>query len=500
MLQKLKQTGKHIFIYSLGNLSIKIVGLILFPVYATHIPTDDFGMLGLIETITAILIAVFGFRMYVAMMRWWALEKDYARKKTIVATTTFSMIFFLIIIDLILFPLDEVLSKIFFKSSDYADYFKIVIISVNFGIITAISTSLLRILEKSIYFLIINIISFTVILITTIYFIVELKMGIKGIIIGQLIGYILQTILTLPVLLKNISLSFDFKIFTELFTYSAPLILSSLSYSLLNMGDRFIIPFFLSYSFLGIYAAGYKINNFINALFINSFQMGFLPIAFKMFEKPDAKDFFSKVLTYYTLILSFASLGLSVFSDEMLFLLAKNNIEYQLGAKYIPLMALLSVLKGMDYVLMLGLYHAKKTKYNALIVFIGATLNIILNILLIRTFELWGVLLASLITGFIISIFYYKFSNKFYPVNYEWNRIIKIFIAGILLYTISLFVNNFSLYIKLFIEILILINFPIVLYLINFFNSKEKKVISQFYLNWKNPKNWRNNIKNIFTN
>ena len=63
--------------------------------------------------------------------------------------------------------------------------------------------------------------------------------------------------------------------------------------------------------------------------------MGFLPIAFKMFEKPDAKEYFSKVLTYFTLILIFAALGLSIFSDELLILLAKNNIEYQLGAKYI---------------------------------------------------------------------------------------------------------------------------------------------------------------------
>ena len=76
MLDKLKHTLKHTFIYSLGNLSAKLVGLILLPLYTSHLSTSEYGILSLLEASSQVIVGILGFGMANAMMRWFVSEKS----------------------------------------------------------------------------------------------------------------------------------------------------------------------------------------------------------------------------------------------------------------------------------------------------------------------------------------------------------------------------------------------------------------------------------------
>ncbi len=80
MFADIKKTVKHTAVYSLGNISTKLVGFILLPLYTTHLSTEEYGVLAILQAIAQILIGVFGLSLPTAMMRWAAPEKDLLNK------------------------------------------------------------------------------------------------------------------------------------------------------------------------------------------------------------------------------------------------------------------------------------------------------------------------------------------------------------------------------------------------------------------------------------
>ena len=57
MLENIKQTVKHTGIYALGNISAKLVGFVLLPIYTKHIPVAAYGVWGLLELIASLVWA-----------------------------------------------------------------------------------------------------------------------------------------------------------------------------------------------------------------------------------------------------------------------------------------------------------------------------------------------------------------------------------------------------------------------------------------------------------
>jgi O-antigen/teichoic acid export membrane protein len=263
---------------------------------------------------------------------------------------------------------------------------------------------------------------------------------------------------------------------------------------LLTMGDRYIIKYYLNYSEVGIYSLGFKIAGVINMLVIQSFQTGFLPIAYKNFDKPDAQSFFSKTLSYYALVLVFMSLGLSLFAQEVIELFSKDQ-SYLIAYTVVPFISLAFIFKGIQYVYSLGLHFVKKTKYNAYIVFSAAVLNVGLNFLLIPHFKIYGAAVATIITWIAMSTVFYFVSYKFYKVKYEFLRIALMVVIGIALYCISLLFVDMNLYVRSGLKMILVFLFPVLLFLFRFFNKLEIQGLKGFWRKWKNPGQWVSNLK-----
>lgn len=472
MLNKLKQTGKQALVYSLGNISAKLIGFILLPLYTSYLTTEEYGILAILEITSTFMVAVLSFKLSTAMMRWCSNEKSIEKTKSILFTTYTTALVILVLLNLVLQPMTTNLSNLFFDVSDFRNYFVILIISASFEILNLFSLDLIRLKERPRFFVTISIIRVAVILGLNIYFIKYMGLGVVGIILSQMIGNILLTIITLPFLVKNMALKFETSELKPMLKYSVPLVFSTISMMLLTMGDRFLIKYYLNYSEVGIYSLGYKLASVMNVLVIQSFQTGFLPIAYKNYDKPDAQRFFSKTLTYYSFILVICGLGLSLYAEEVIFLFSRNE-DFNIAYTVVPFIALAFVFKGIQYVYSLGLHFVKKTKYNASIVLVAAIINIGLNIVLIPSYGIYGASIATIITWVLMSTAFYKFSYRFYKVKYEMKKILILVSLGIVLYLISILFNDFGFFTKIVLKALLIASFPFILFLFRFYEKIE---------------------------
>ncbi len=495
MLQKIKNTLKHSFVYSLGNLAVKIIGLILLPMYTNHLSTAEYGVLSIFETTAAFLLAVFSLGISNAMMRWWADVKDKTERKSYVFTTFSFLLVVIFTFNLVLQPFSSNFSNIFFSNNDFSIYFNILFVSVAFDMLNRYIYALVRILEKSKLYIFISSAKLVLILSLNIYFVAVLKIGVKGIILAQMIGHILGFILLLPLLFKHIVFKFQQKVLGEMLKYSIPLTFTALSGILFNMGDRYVLKFLTDDARVGIYSLAYKIAGFLNFFVLQSFQMAFLPIAYKMYKDKDAKRFFSKILTYLIIVLTFGALGISLFSEEFVKIFAPTKADYWEASQYVYLITLNVVILGIRYMFSLHFHVSKKTKLLPIFVSSFAVLNIALNFFTIPLWGITGAILSSIVSNILITITYFFVSRKYFYVNYEIKKVVFAVIVGVVLFCINLLLKDFNVWLKLGLKSIVLFVFPVIILLGGFLEPIEKERLIQSWAKWKNPKKWKDNFK-----
>lgn len=481
MFNELKNTVKQTSIYSLGNLSTKLVGFFLLPLYTGYLTTGEYGILAILQAIGQILIGVFGFNLPTAMMRWYSSEKDNLSQRSIVFTTFISTLIISVLLSFILIPFSEEFSSAFFNDHSFSNYFVILFLSVSAGIINNVPLNLIRLKEKSVFYIILTSIKFIIIVLLNFYFVAIIEIGVEGIILSELVGNLFIIIFTAPFLIKNSALKINLSILFEMFKFGVPLIFSTVFTFALTLGDRFIIQYFHGDSSVGVYSLGHKVASVINMLILQSFQLGFLPIAYKKIEEPNAKKYFSKVLTYYTLILVFSALVLSLFSKELIELLALRK-EYWLAYSVVPIISFAFVLKGIQYVLSLSFHYTKKTIYSAIIVIVTAILSILLNFILVQKYDFIGAAVTFFISLLVMMLLSYFFGQRVYFIPYEKYKLIKIFFVGVTLFLCSYLFNEMQIILRLFLKAGLVLSFPFILFYINVFDRIEIDKVKELLL------------------
>jgi O-antigen/teichoic acid export membrane protein len=493
MLQNIRNTLKHSAVYSIGNIANKLVGFILLPLYATHLTIAEYGMWALLEATSQILIMVGGFRLHTAMMRWLADTDDPREQKSINATVLFSTLVIVGLIGLLGYTLRTFLSRAILDSAQFVPYINYMFLMIILSIYNQIPMQLLRFHEKSIQFVFISLLRLLTTLTVTLVTILHFDMTVDGVLIGQICGMTVTTLLTLPFVLMRIRLTFHYALLKEMAEYSFPLIFATLSAMLLNLGDRYILKYFADFADVGQYSLAYKIASVINVFVIQSFQMGYLPIAFKMCNKPESRRFFSKIFLYFEMTLIFMVLGLSVFAKDLIDIIT-DNPNYIKAHLLVPIIAMVFISKGLHYIFSIGLHCAKKNKYNIIAVTVGALVNLGLNIIFIPYWGKTAAAITSVISGFLVAAIYYHYSNRHYPVPYEIKKLLLMLIIAGGLFAFSLLPVSDSLFILWPYKLFLVLLFPFLLYPFNFYEPIELLRIRQSWQKWRNPLRWKKNF------
>jgi O-antigen/teichoic acid export membrane protein len=496
VLDKLKNTVKHSAIYSLGNLSAKLVGFFLLPVYLHYLTVEEYGIFAIFEITAQIVLEIMLISIPTAMMRWYSYEENADKKKTIVFTSFVFVFAVALLTVLVAVPYSGSLSTLFFSTTKYSIHFTILFFYIALLMINRMVLNLIRVKKKSSFYVMLSLTQFTAILLFNIYFVAVLKMGVKGILLGLLIGQILLIVLSAKFVLSNIKVKFNFTVLKEMLGYGFPLVFSTISSMTLNLGDRYLIKFFLGDAAVGVYSAGFKIASIINVFINTPFQMGFLPIAFSQVNKPDSKRFFSKVLTYKTLLLVFVVTVLTFFSGNILEAIS-NKKEYLEAIPLIPLIGFVFIFKGIQYVLVLGFHYVNKTKFSAYIVFSGVTIDVLLNFLFIPKIGIFSPPISMIISYIVMIMLTYHFAQKEFFIPYETRKIMALLLMGAGYYIINIEIENFILWTEVLIKIILLAVFPLLLFYFNFFEKIELQRIKGSWQKWKNPLEWKKNFGKI---
>src|SRR5690606_26352480 len=133
---------------------------------------------------------------------------------------------------------------------------------------------------------------------------------------------------------------------------------------------------------------------------------------------------------------------------ELVELFAQQESYYP-AASIVGLIVLAYVIYGLSMISSLGMYLTGNNSYVAYITLFCAALNIGLNFWLIPLYGMTGAALNTVIAFIFLDVLSNIASNKYYKIEYENSKLLKLFIVGILIFLGAAILNDISFYIRI---------------------------------------------------
>ena len=215
----------------------------------------------------------------------------------------------------------------------------------------------------------------------------------------------------------------------ELLTYGVPFVPMLLMEWLLSSMDRWSIKIFNDFSETGIYSAAMQIMSVL--LTLKATYVAFwAPIAMKKYEndpEEENKAFFRDVFEKVQFLCLSAAFGITILRGIIVLILGEG---YRDAVRILPFLTLMPILSILFEMTGQGIKFKGRIIYFNYASFAAILCNLIGNTLLVPRYRGVGAALATAITYVIYFAIATYFSEKCYPVRYDFKR----FLVSLVLY------------------------------------------------------------------
>lgn len=485
MLKAILRLTKQSFIYGIGQVLSKAIIIILLPLHTNFINPGDYGVFNLLLVFMGFMAIAYSFGLNTAFLQFYLLESDARKKDNYFSSAFYVTLMIAFVLSLLIYSFKAPLSKVLFHSEQYQDLMNLVILILTFDSLILLCKNILRAEERAMFYAFISIFNVAINCILNIIFVVYLRAGVQGILIAYLLSSIATLLLLLPITLQHLSATISIELLKKMLVFGLPLLPSTLALFLIDSIDRNLIERYLGLEAAGIYGAGYKVSLVIK-LFINAFNVAWVPFFLSLSNDENAKQIFSKVLTYFTIISSFVFLFFSMFMNQIvkfrIFGYCLVGQEYWGSLQIVPVVILAYVFYGFYVNFQVSIFLKQKTGLFAYINMVGAIVNIVSNIFLIPAFKLMGAAYATLLAYVIMAIWLYFITQRIYPIPYELKKILKIGLISLIIFIAYRRIEFIDL---MALKVILIFLYGAFIYLFKIFDAREiqtlKYLVKKFH-------------------
>jgi len=492
MIDDIKKAFRKSAVYSLGNMSTKLIGLILIPLYTDqdYLTISDYGALGILETTSQVLVALLSLTLSQSLTRWYWDDRYRDQQKSIFFTSMSFLLGTSALSLAVLLSFASPLSNLLFDSTDLSYVVKLVLINSVLQILITHVQTLLKLQSRAFYYSLIGIIKMGLSLLLTLYFIIHKGKKLDGIFEAQFIASVVVILILVPYVIRQTQMRFEKKILLEMLNYSYPLMLASVSGVFFSVIDRYSLNFMDGLDRVGIYNLGFKIASTLKVVVISSVQLALSPFLMKWINHPDNKAFYAKVMNYFGAGLMFFVIGLSLFSLEVIKVASKDSIYWE-SVNIVAILAFSFFFSMLKDSALIGLNVVKKTKIVGSLIVVASLVNLGMNILLVPRFSIYGAAVGTLISQMIFFALVYIAAQRVYRIPYSLPRVTKVIVIGLLITVAGLFMNDLSIGIRIILKTVLLLSYPVAVYLSGIFDKSEKEYLIRVLRSGKIPSNLR---------
>lgn len=433
---KLKSLAGDTVIYGVSTILGRMLNWLLMPFYIRTISQHDYGEVVVVYSVIAILLVVATLGFETGYFRF--VNAD--NKHKLVHTLSSAVLAFGLMLTATYLCFPSVFMSLCGVTDSSLLLFALLIVIVD--AYNAIFFAQLRYERQSLKYSLLRFFQVVVTVVLNLFFLLWLNdkvlFGIDFsampdvcyILIANLLGSLSSTIYLLPSICSHYSI--DLSLLKRVFVYSFPLVGMGFLGNANQQIEKFLMLALDTHSDvhaqIAIYGANYKIG-ILMAIFTQSFRLAFEPFFFKENGQSSKTEIYAQVMKY------FVYFGLVIYAGVMFFMPLVNIMlkpEYYEGNVVIPIILLAQLFFGVYYSLSMWYKAIDKTYYGVIMSFVGLSVNVVCNVLMIPSLGYFGAALSTLIGYFVMMVLSLYLGNKYYPINYPLKKLSVVCLAVLL--------------------------------------------------------------------
>jgi O-antigen/teichoic acid export membrane protein len=419
--------------YTAASIFSKLIAVALLPLYTRHLTSDDYGLAEVMFAAVVSASIVIRFGLIEAVLRFYYREDERPRE---VVASSFSALFWLsTLAALVALPFAKPIGEALLDphSGEVGQATELARISIAGLWVLTMSEFLLtlfRLEERARAYFVTTILNVIGTIALTIVLVVGAGEGPRGLLLGSY-GAGAATVLVLIALQwRSLSLRFDRALLRRMFRFGLPTMPAEVSLYALNFADRLIILRSAGAAEAGLYSLAVKFAQAVNVL-VRGFQLAWPPLAYSIRDDGEARVFYARVVTLFVAGCAFVVTGMWLFSRWFARVLATP--EFFDSWEAVGLLSTAVTLYALYLVLVVILGRTGRTGFNLPATLAALVVNIALNLALVPPLGIVGAGIALVASYLVVLALMYVFTQRLFPVPYEWGRLTRVVLTSAVL-------------------------------------------------------------------
>jgi O-antigen/teichoic acid export membrane protein len=465
-LRRLATTGAA---YTAASVVSKLIAVALLPLYTRYLTPADYGAAEVMFASVVAASIVIRFGTIEALLRFY--YKDDEDPAGVVGTSFAALFWFSTAAALIALPFAGPISEALLDRPA-ADLARISIAGLWVLTMMEFLLTLFRLEERARAYFATTILNVLAAIGLTVVLVVGEGEGARGLLIGSYGSGAAFVLALVVVHRRRLSLWIDRALLRRLMRFGLPTMPAELSLYLLNFVDRIIIVRSVGLAEAGLYSLAVKFAQAVNVL-VRGFQLAWPPLAYSIRDDDEARRAYAAVVTYFVTGCAFVVTGMWLLSRWIARALAAP--EFFDSYEAVGLIATGVTLYALYMVLVVILGRTGRTEFNFPATIGALVANVALNLLLVPSMGIVGAGLALVASYVVVVALMYVFTQRLFPVPYEWSRLAKVVLVSAVLVAVGELALPTEGLAGLFGRVAIWGLFPIALLGSGFFSAEERR-------------------------
>ena len=423
-LRRLATTGAA---YTAASILSKLIAVALLPLYTRYLTTTDYGAAEVMfaAVVTASIVVRLG--LIEALLRFYYQDDEDPAK--VVSSSFAGLFWFATIGALVALPFAQPLSEALL-AEPAADLMRISIGGLWALTMFEYMLTLFRLEERARAFFVTTVLNVLAAIGLTVVLVVGEGEGARGLLIGSYASGAATVLVLIAMRWRRLSLRFDRALLRRLLRFGLPTMPAEVSLYLLNFVDRIIIVRSAGLAEAGLYSLAVKFAQAVNVL-VRGFQLAWPPLAYSIRDDEEARRAYATIVTLFVAACAFVVTGMWLFSRWLVRALAAA--EFFASYEAVGLISIAVTLYALYLVMVVILGRTGRTEFNFPAAIAGLAANVVLNLLLVPPLGIVGAGLALVASYLVVLALMYGFTQRLFPVPYEWGRLARVVAVSALL-------------------------------------------------------------------
>jgi O-antigen/teichoic acid export membrane protein len=476
-LRRLATTGAA---YTAASVFSKLIAVALLPLYTRHLSPEDYGAAELMFGAAVAASIVVRLGLIEALLRFYYKDDE---DPAAVVSSSFAAVFWVsTAVALIALPFAGQLAEAILDThtaglgASVADLGRITVGGLWVLTMFEYLLTIFRLEERARAYFTTTILNVLATIGLTVVLVVGAGEGARGLLVGSYASGAVFVLALAFVHRRRLSLVFDRELLGRLLRFGSPTMPAELSLYLLNFVDRLIIVRYAGLRQAGLYSLAVKFAQGINVL-VRGFQLAWPPLAYSIRDDEEARVAYSEVVTWFVTGCAFVVTGMWLLSRWIVRALAAPKFFHSYEA--IGLISTGVTLYALYMVMVVILGRTGRTGFNFPATIAALAANVALNLALVPPLGIVGAGLALVASYLVVVVLMYGFTQRLFPVPYEWGRLARVVVTSATLVGIGELLMPTSGALGFLGRMILLALYPVALFAGGFFTPDERRWLAR---------------------